>query len=257
MHTLSYSQLSSYLKDPQGWHRRYIARDDNRTFPALLEGTAYHKMVEDHLGGTPLESPETYLKRSIWSGQELDLGDKTFDEVFASMQANVDRGFGRFLDCLKTNQMPLDTCGIELEVPFEVQLGENTSIRGYIDGVSRGSDGTALIDWKLVGAWGDHHAYYIQALTYVMALTAMGEDVKVAYFFEVQKKAFKTDKAQVVNIVEFTEFPEEDLYALKELYKLAVKEIITKEVQYLPNIFGQYNSGKEAWEYWKQRCKKI
>lgn len=257
MHTLSYSQLSSYLKDPQGWYRRYVAKDDNKTFPALLEGNAYHKFVEDLLNGEPLETPETYLKYSFRSGQELELGDKTFDEVFADMQANVDRGMGRFMECLKTNKLPIDTCGIELEVPFEVQLGEDTSIRGYIDGVVRGSDGTAIVDWKLVGQWGDHHAYYIQALTYVMALTAMGEDVKVAYFFEVQKKLFKKEKVKVVNIVEFTEFPEEDLYALKELYKLAVKEILTKDVQYLPNIFGQYNAGREAWEYWKQRCKKI
>lgn len=253
MHTLSYSQLSSYLKDPQGWYRRYIAKDDNRTFPALLEGNAYHMMIEKTLSNEQLLAPEEYLKMAMRPGQELELQDKTFDDVYADMKGNVNRGYDRWCMYRSKNLLPMTHAQHTTEMPFTIVLQDKTAITGYIDYVEEDNDVAKIIDWKLVGSWGDDHAYYMQALTYVLALQSMGKTVSSASFVEISKKEFKTDRAQTMNIVDFTSFPESDITALKALYIAAAKEIMTREVQYLPNVFGQYGSGKEAWEYWKQK----
>lgn len=251
---MSYSSLRSYLNNKAEFYQRYILREPMENIPvAMAVGSAVHKGIELYLKGKDPYLPKDLLAFSLREGQEIDYGKKNSLEQACT---EIETALHWF------HEIPMDWCETESEEGWTINFGDGLRIKGFVDAIDECIDGSHIMDFKTVGALsyvGENMAYFIQAMTYKMLAEKVGYDVKKASFIEIKKKPLKDRSKETLNgmvrIHEFNEITDEDIFALKELYRLAYSEIINNEQHYLPNLFAQYTS-MEAWDEWKERVNK-
>lgn len=248
---MSYSSLRSYLNNKQEFYKRYVVKEPMEKVPVgMAIGSAVHKGIELYLKGKDPHTAKDLLTFTLQPGQTIDYGEKGSLEEAIS---HIETALGWF------HKLDNDWCGVESEEGWTVSLNGGVRVKGFVDVLEHGDDGTHIIDFKTVGAlsYPVNMTYFIQALTYHMLAEAVGYDVSKVSFIEIKKKPQKNrDKETHENMIRyhvFDEITEEDISALQKLYELAYKEITEGWNYYLPNLFGPYTT-MEDWEDWKARC---
>lgn len=247
---LSYSSLRSYLNNKQEFYKRYILKEPMEKMPiAMAIGSAVHKGIELFLKGKDPFIAKDLLAFTLTPGQELDLGDMTLEDAYLQ----IETALGWF------HKLDRDWCEVDSEEGFIVNMGDGVRVKGFVDVIEEHVSGTEIIDFKTVGALstGFNMSYFIQGLTYKMLADASGHEVNKATFIEIKRKPLKDRTKEhtgnMTRVHVFEHFNEDDVNALKVLYKLAYREIIDGEQYYLPNLFSQYTK-EEDWQEWKERA---
>lgn len=216
----------------------------------MLVGTAVHLGIERRLKGLEPLLPKDLLAFSLDAKQTIDYKDgETLDDLIAQVD-----------HCLEWwnvyyERMPQAEEG-DVEVGYQAEVAEGVVVKGYMDVLSDSMEGTLIMDWKTVARLNKEPPlyYYLQALTYKLIADLTAYDVSCVQFVEIKKEPYKREKPtleKMVRVHEWVEFPQEDLDALRELYRRAYLEITQNERYYLPNVFTGYDC-EEQWEEFKQ-----
>jgi len=64
---LSYSSISMYLDCPEAWRRKYIAKEQTQSSPALAFGSAFHNTTEKYIASKAKKDSAALL--SMWGAE--------------------------------------------------------------------------------------------------------------------------------------------------------------------------------------------
>jgi len=194
---LSYSSITAYLECPENWRRKYIAKEQTRSTPALVFGSAFHGAIEEQLttGRKALEAWPYSWGRAL----EKDTVDWGLDTPEGYLNDGIrllgHAAVGAAIDGLKARQDeqgPMVERKVELRVP-----GVPIPVIGYIDFIS--SDGvpcdlkTSKTSWSA-----DKAADSLQGLFYLAALNQAGLGFHGWRFRHVVFVKTKEPKVQVI-----------------------------------------------------------
>jgi RecB family exonuclease len=230
---LSASSISTYLKCPETWRRRYI--DDQRT-PATTNmalGTTLHKLIERHNQALiNNEAPPTFEAQSIWANLDLEsrLNEAGPGAEWPEQQTTTEaatqilQGYETYANQILQGYTPTS---VERRITLELP-NQAWTLTGYIDieGIDNETGETIIADIKLRSRRmpentlkPDHEAHQsIQAGIYLLARHSEGNPVDRFEYHQVHRKSGEC------RIIE-TQRTEQQLRALTRRILTIAKEI--------------------------------
>jgi len=209
---LSYSSISKYLKCGKQWKYRYLDKLQEESSDALLFGSAWHKLIRQHLEHD-VTLADTWQENALENGltEEMNLlGQKmlTSPDIVQTIQG------------LSINPESLEM-KTELHIP-----GVSVPIVGYIDMIQK--DGIP-IDIKTSGKkWSQEQADASLQPTFYLAALEQLQMIKLPATF--RYIVFTKTKNPAVQILETTR-THEDVFALyglvNEVWQAIQKEVFT------------------------------
>jgi hypothetical protein len=239
---LSYSSVQLFLNNPAAWRDKYILGiRDQKTSPAALVGTAFHKYMElDWLND---EKARDTARSIIIDSLDVDWGEtgskeKALDEldnlIWHIKQENL------------RNKLSIKNYGVETLFDSKIS-GIKLPFISYVDFWYRDQqDALHLVDWKTLKTYNDNliPSYKLQAtIYYLQARLILGSRPKDFTFVEVKASKNKDGSPQVRYLVYDFEDKEtkQEMKAIKYLIQQASKKMTSKREIYLPNIKDQYD----------------
>ncbi|MFA5466560.1 MAG: PD-(D/E)XK nuclease family protein [Candidatus Izemoplasmatales bacterium] len=191
---LSYSSISMFLDCPEAWRRKYIAKEQTMSSPALAFGSAFHGSVEKYIAGedsllglwgTEWKAASSDDKNIYW---DLDTPEEHYNEGIRLLSDPViQKGIEQIKPLYLESDgalKPMIEERVELRVP-----GVPIPIIGFIDVILE--DGTPA-DLKTSRAkWTEAKASdSLQSLFYLAALNQAGFEInwKFTHFIFVKTK---------------------------------------------------------------------
>lgn len=245
---LSPSSILLFFQNPAAFESRYILGiKDQKSTPAAIEGTAFHKYMDMTLNGYSEEQSLMAGKRAIAEITNIDWG-KT-----GSVEKSQDR-FGKLVDAFKESPyIPGKVIGTEVHVSHKPRWCK-IPLNGYIDLVHEQDGRLILVDWKTVSSYEDKvkPSFILQGHFYRwMAEGTYGKKVEKMDFVQVKASKNEDGSPRVRTLtLDFKAHPEWDK-AIKTLTKQALKEMLKKKPVFLPNLRDEYEAEAEFERYVK------
>ncbi|MEL7626959.1 MAG: PD-(D/E)XK nuclease family protein [Anaerolineaceae bacterium] len=233
---LSYSSISMFLDCPEAWQRKYIAKEQTMSSPALAFGSAFHNSVERFVANKATKTNEDESLLGMWGAEwkaassddknifwDLDTPEEHYNEGVRLLSDSVIlKGIEQIDPMLYESKEGIVSPMIEQRVELRVP-GVPIPIIGFIDVIL--DDGTPA-DLKTSRAkWSETKASdSLQSLFYLAALNQAGFEInwKFTHFI------FVKTKTPAFQVIEHSHKPSE-LFFLFELIA-RVWDGIEKEV---------------------------
>ena len=202
--TLSHSAIICFLNNQIQFKKRYIARvyDDAKT-PAMVVGSAIHKMIEKKLSGEPTSD-------AIRAGlDEIDkVSDYEIDYAKTGSREEMLEQYNK-LSITVINELPNYSNILAIEDKIECDLtilGKRIPMKGYIDLILDHGDWLEVVDFKSVKSYSDegteNYKYLIQAWIYAQLVEfKYNKPVNRFVFSEIKKSTNRNKERQIQNYV--------------------------------------------------------
>lgn len=264
---ISMSALRTYLTDRQAFFRRYVRLEfDERETPALLEGKAFHAIVEEYW-----KARMEKIKEFDW-GKAIEAGIQSINE--SDIAGRVDWGkTGSFDKSAKTvwqavqfyrDALPAykEVVAVEKEFlsDFEDLDGNKMPVplKGFCDLIVKDKKDFVIVDHKLVTAVKQQDepapAFELQAAVYwFLTRKEYGVNPKRMIFDQIKKTKSQSGDPQIVPYV--VEYTPQILIRFLEIYERVIRELAgqplideqTGILKFLPNPFATFG-WEEAWQ---------
>lgn len=189
---LSHSAIVCFLNNQIQFKKRYIAKvyDDPKS-PAMVVGSAMHKMIEERMKGQPVEI-------AIQAGlQEIDnVADYEIDYGKTGSREKIVEQYQK-LSTIIINELPEYDNILAIEDKIECDLSilnKKVPMKGYIDLIRDHGDYLEIIDWKSVTSYSDEE---IENWKYVMQAWLYAQLVEFKYKKPVDRFVFKEIKKTI------------------------------------------------------------
>lgn len=202
--TLSHSAIICFLNNQIQFKKRYIARvyDDAKT-PAMVVGSAVHKMIEKKLSGEPTSD-------AIRAGlDEIDkVSDYEIDYAKTGSREEMLEQYNK-LSITVINELPNYSNILAIEDKIECDLtilGKRIPMKGYIDLILDHGDWLEVVDFKSVKSYSDesteNYKYLIQAWIYTQLVEfKYNKPVNRFVFSEIKKSTNRNKECQIQDYV--------------------------------------------------------
>lgn len=255
---VSPSSVLLFLSNRADWHQKYVLYiRDQKTNPAALTGTAFHKYADLHLKGVDSGEARRIAETVITNASEVDWG------VTGSVEKCKDELTKLINHWTKEYSLP----GMFLASEYQAKSkprGIKIPIKGFVDAVvelglsTQGRRNVALVDWKTVKQYDEtpKPSYLLAACMYKW-MCEEAEDWTVDRFDFVQIKASENrdGSPQVRTLFVYFSEIEEDEKAMKVLVNSTIKEMNRKIPSTLPNLRDDYGA-ESSWNQFKQSLMK-
>jgi hypothetical protein len=241
---LSYSALRLYLTDKRAFHKTYIRKEYDLTqSPALLEGSVFHKMLEEYTTREEI-TEEIILKQ---------LNKEITDEVNWGKTGSLEKSVNIVSQCLDFffEEYEGDYENYQNEVSFMQDIGLSVPFKGRVDRIGfRENKTVEIIDWKLVSSITENDEYstdyILQSVPYfLLAEKALGMEVTDMNFIQIKKSKNK-DKSKQLSVYNVPrDLARKHEQGFLNLCQKMLTELET-ENDFLPNPFAQF-TGEESW----------
>lgn len=202
--TLSHSAIICFLNNQIQFKKRYIARvyDDAKT-PAMVVGSAIHKMIEKKLSGEPTSDA---IKAGL---EEIDkVSDYEIDYAKTGSREEMLEQYNK-LSITVINELPNYSNILAVEDKIECDLtilGKRIPMKGYIDLILDHGDWLEVVDFKSVKSYSDenteNYKYLIQAWIYTQLVEfKYNKPVNKFVFSEIKKSINRDKEPQIQNYV--------------------------------------------------------
>ncbi len=197
---LSPSAITCFLNNQMQFKKRYIAKvyDDLRS-PAMVVGTATHKMIEMYQTG---KTPEVATRAGL---EEIEnVADYEIDYGKTGSREKIIDAYQKLSDAV-LKELPTYTniLDVETKITAEISiLNKKVPMKCVIDLVREESDSIEILDWKTVTTYSnqdvENYKYLIQAWVYVqLAEFKYGKPVSKFTFAEIKKSLNKNHEPQI------------------------------------------------------------
>lgn len=202
--TLSHSAIICFLNNQIQFKKRYIARvyDDAKT-PAMVVGSAIHKMIEKKLSGEPTSD-------AIKAGLDVidGVSDYEIDYAKTGSREEMLEQYNK-LSITVINELPNYSNILVIEDKIECDLtilGKRIPMKGYIDLILDHGDWLEVVDFKSVKSYSDenteNYKYLIQAWIYTQLIEfKYNKPVNRFVFSEIKKSMNRDKERQIQNYV--------------------------------------------------------
>ena len=242
---LSYSSLLLYLNNSSAWNAKYVLNQrDQKTSPSALTGSAFHRYIELKLTGGLL--PAAIAEGEIRNAINVEWG-KT-----GSVEKCIDT-LRKLIEVFETEYV-LPGTTLDIERCHEHKFPWlRKKLLGYVDRAYELDGNVYMQDWKSCSSFDDEltPAHIIQGYTYKWLLEKTYKK-PVASFEIVQFKPSDRKKNPDRVSTLTLSFSEHEERAVKQLYKDSLKQMLKKNVRFLPNVRDQYDGATE-WERYVER----
>jgi len=264
---LSFSSIRCLMEDEVKFYKQYIRKlYDEKTSPALIEGTAFHKILE------------LFWSWKIQNGVFPDA--KREGEILKEI-ANIFKDKMKFIEWGKTGSLEDSLKSVsnayefyKKEIPNYNPIGTEQSytvkwnylngdlapvnLKCIVDLVCEDEKGIYAIDHKTVSTFTGQDtekiAYIIQALVIYITIKANYGKAPYKVQFDEVKKSKNRDGSSQINSIEIV-IDDEMLEIFEHLYKRVLKKLETLRINtVLPNPFTMFG-GYDSWNYFKQIIK--
>lgn len=202
--TLSHSAIICFLNNQIQFKKRYVARvyDDAKT-PAMVVGSAIHKMIEKKLSGEPTSDA---IKAGL---DEIDkVSDYEIDYAKTGSREEMLEQYNK-LSITVINELPNYSNVLAIEDKIECDLtilGKRIPMKGYIDLILDHGDWLEVVDFKSVKSYSDegteNYKYLIQAWIYAQLVEfKYNKPVNRFVFSEIKKSTNRNKERQIQNYV--------------------------------------------------------
>lgn len=247
---LSPSSLLLYLKNPADFYQKYVLNiRDQKTNPAALTGTAFHKYAQAYLSNAmePLEQ----AKNVILYARDVEWGKTGSPEKCLDELNKLIKHFHA--------QEPYFDSVVATEYGEKVKVKQvKLPIKGFIDAVVERGDETWIVDWKTVKSYDDapKPSYLIQAFFYKWLVEkTLRRKVTGATFIQLKASQNQDGSPQVRELpIRFDGMGKEEK-AVATLANNALKEMARKTKVFLPNPNDEFG-GEEAWRLYVELINK-
>lgn len=241
---ISFSSILLFLHNPAAWQSKYLLGiKDQKTTPAALVGTAFHRYMELILKGQPDEIGRADARGMIRGADDVDWGktgsvDKCLEELDKLIMV-TQAEWPEFHKVLN----------VELGVEEKIK-GIRLPIKAYVDLIYQNEDGTvSLLDWKTVRSYEEEllPSHILQAMYYYWVVGKRHPEwrIKNIHFAQVKASENKDKTPQIKNLtLTYSDHPEYDK-AIKKLTNLTIKEMNKKRANFLPNLRDAYEGQAE------------
>jgi DNA translocase ftsK len=189
---LSHSAIVCFLNNQIQFKKRYIAKvyDDPKS-PAMVVGSAMHKMIEERMKG---QSVEIAIQAGL---QEIEnVADYEIDYGKTGSREKIVEQYQK-LSMVVINELPTYDNILAIEDKIECDLSimnKKIPMKGYIDLIRDHGDYLEIIDWKSVTAYSDEE---IENWKYVMQAWLYAQLVEFKYKKPVGRFVFKEIKKTI------------------------------------------------------------
>lgn len=235
---LSYSAIVCFLNNQIQFKKRYIAKvyDDPKS-PAMVVGSAMHKMIEERMKGQSIEI-------AIQAGlQEIDnVADYEIDYGKTGSREKIVNDYQK-LSTVVINELPEYDNILAIEDRIECDLsvlGKKIPVKAYIDLVVDKSSSIEICDWKSVTSYSDEDSenwkYLIQAWLYSkLAEFKYKKSVSRVVFKEIKKTINRDNQPQIKDYVLSRESIENANDIIGKVVKSVSDYIDNPNAIYFPN----------------------
>ena len=189
---LSHSAIVCFLNNQIQFKKRYIAKvyDDPKS-PAMVVGSAMHKMIEERMKG---QSVEIAIQAGL---QEIEnVADYEIDYGKTGSREKIVEQYQK-LSTVAINELPTYDNIVAIEDKIECDLSimnKKIPMKGYIDLIRDHGDYLEILDWKSVTSYSDEE---IENWKYVMQAWLYAQLVEFKYKKPVGKFTFKEIKKTI------------------------------------------------------------
>lgn len=189
---LSHSAIICFLNNQIQFKKRYIAKvyDDPKS-PAMVVGSAMHKMIEERMKG---QSVEIAIQAGL---QEIEnVADYEIDYGKTGSREKIVEQYQK-LSTVVINELPTYDNIVVIEDKIECDLSiinKKIPMKGYIDLIRDHGDYLEIIDWKSVTSYSDEE---IENWKYVMQAWLYAQLVEFKYKKPVGRFVFKEIKKTI------------------------------------------------------------
>lgn len=242
MQTLTHISASSvllFLNNPAAWRTRYLLGiRDQKSTPAALTGSAFHRYAQQHFSRPDATKEQNKEVALAFMNSVTDID---FGKTGSLEKCQMD--FNKLVDHFHAESPRIGTVlGVEQEF-LEKIPGIKLRIKAFIDLIHEDGQNLVITDWKTVSSYQDEPtpAQILQGCFYYELVKKAWKRAP-ARFDIVQIKASKNQDGspQVrTNSIDFLQSPHY-LKGIKELTKLAVREMTRKRQPFLVNLRDDY-----------------
>nr|DAW32257.1 MAG TPA: DNA TRANSLOCASE FTSK [Caudoviricetes sp.] len=189
---LSHSAIVCFLNNQIQFKKRYIAKvyDDPKS-PAMIVGSAMHKMIEERMKG---QSVEIAIQAGL---QEIEnVADYEIDYGKTGSREKIVEQYQK-LSTVIINELPEYDNILAIEDKIECDLSilnKKVPMKGYIDLIRDYGDYLEIIDWKSVTSYSDEET---ENWKYVMQAWLYAQLVEFKYKKSVGRFVFKEIKKTI------------------------------------------------------------
>lgn len=249
---ISFSSVCLFNHNRPAWHKRYVLKiKDQKSTPAALVGTAFHKRQELFYRNVSKEASLEAAKQIILTAQDIDWGktgtrEKCLQKL-DELVAHADR-----------EMLPFPRV-VDTEVCIRESIrGIALPVMGYLDLICMDEDGEMnLIDWKSTASFEEEltPTFIVQAVIYAMLAKArFGRMPKSMQFIQIKASANSDGTSQVRTLVlEFAKHPEY-FKAVTAMLKQTLREMGRKKQYLVPNLRDEYES-ETTWNMFVEQYK--
>lgn len=241
---LSYSAITLFLHNPSGFRKKYLLGiKEQKTTPAALVGTAFHKFLEVFYKTSNLEAAKLTASQQLKEVQDVDWGKTGSIE-------KAERDLERLIAAWQKDFV-LDGKILFIEERFEERLkGIKIPFLGFTDMVVERAEGIVILDWKTKSSFDEclTPMHKLQGFIYRWLLEKRLKKKVVACEFVQFKGSENKDGGSQVRVLrlDFATSSAEEL-AAKHLIKQCIKLITKKSAIFLPNLRDEYE-GETEWQ---------
>ena len=246
---ISASSVLLFLNNPAAWHSKYVLGiRDQKSTPAALTGSAFHKYMEGLHKGIPREQAQEVALAFMNSVTEADYGKTGSLE---KCQINFNQLVEHF-----HREKPKVGKVLGVEHAFLEKIpGIKLPIKAFVDLIHEEGQSLVLTDWKTVSAFEDEPtpAQILHACFYYFVVQQAWKQTPVRFDIVQIKATWNTDfhtkkrdgSPQIrTNSIDFLLQPFY-LKGIKELAKRTVIQMTRKKQPFLPNLRDDYEGEAE------------
>lgn len=247
---LSHSAIICFLNNQIQFKKRYIAKVyDDPTSPAMVVGSAIHKMIELRLDGKPIEE-------AIQAGIESieNVADYEIEYGKSGSRENMLKGY-ETLSKTVINELPVYTNLVAIEKMLKANVlisGKKVPLKGKLDLVRDLGDGTLEIrDWKTVKNYSsedkENYKYVFQAWFYVLlAELEYGKPIARVVFDEIKRSINRDKTPQIKSYVLTREQVAEANNTVGRIVKDIWDYVSNPNAKYFPNPSDLLNGARSV-----------
>ena len=247
---LSHSAIICFLNNQIQFKKRYIAKVyDDPTSPAMVVGSAIHKMIELRLDGKPIEE-------AIQAGIESieNVADYEIEYGKSGSRENMLKDY-ETLSKTVINELPVYTNLVAIEKMLKANVlisGKKVPLKGKLDLVRDLGDGTLEIrDWKTVKNYSsedkENYKYVFQAWFYVLlAELEYGKPITRVVFDEIKRSINRDKTPQIKSYVLTREQVAEANNTVGRIVKDIWDYVSNPNAKYFPNPSDLLNGARSV-----------
>uniref|UniRef100_A0A6H1ZGQ2 Putative PD-(D/E)XK nuclease superfamily protein n=2 Tax=viral metagenome TaxID=1070528 RepID=A0A6H1ZGQ2_9ZZZZ len=246
---ISYSSVLLFLNNPAAWYSKYVLGiRDQKTSPAALVGSAFHKYMEGRLNNMPLALARDRAVNFMNLVTDVDFGKTGSPEKCLEDLDKLILGY---------HENPIRV-GIILGVEAgytEKITGIKLPIKCYIDLIHRLDNEIIITDWKTVRTFKDEPtpAQILQGCFYYYIISKALKQEPVRFDIvqiKVSSNRDGTPQVKTISIV-YADHPEY-LVGVKELTKQSIRQMVSKRKKFLVNLRDDYEGEAEFKRFLEQ-----